>query len=389
MIEYRIAKGWRIFSALLAAAILIGGLLFIVHSFDTGPAPGSKTALLVLGIVFLPVALFLFAETTVTRLMIDEYSMTLKRAFSTRSIPLKDIEGFVRGEKDSLYIKSGDGGRPIRIPPNIERRTELMEWLKERYPDLNVVEYEKETSNILENDQFGDTIEQREANLKMARKTAGILSVVSVALLFWSIVYPQPFDTLMILVLISPFAGIYAVWYFKGLLRLSARKGSAYPSALYLFVLAVFAVFANVMRGYDLYLFPSAAWRILILLSVGMSVIVIMAGKKALAAEKRPPLAWLLIFLLAGVYSFGLLVFSNCFYDRSIPQEWRVQITGKHISHGKSTTYSLELSPWGRFDDGKRVTVTKSFYYSVETNDSLSVFLRQGKWDIPWYRIAN
>ena len=109
---------------------------------------------------------------------------------------------------------------------------------------------------------------------------------------------------------------------------------------------------------------------------------------RATTAEKSPAIGYLLILLLAGVYSYNVLIFSNCYYDRARPERYRVQVVDKTISRGKSTSYHLSLSSWGIYDEGKKVTVSRAFYFAVDLNDSLSVYVKPGKWNIPWYRVA-
>lgn len=386
MMEYQISKGWRIFSGLLAAALLVGGILLIVHSFNA--VLGSKPAFFLMGAILSPVALYLFISSAVTRLTIDEYSITIKRAYSSRSIPLKDIEGYRRGEKDSLYIVPKDGVKSMRIPINLERRSELIEWLEEKYPDLDLIELEKETQQLLDNDRFGLTKEERKTNLARARRVAGIAWFVSAGLFTWVLIYPEPYEFLMIALLAAPLVAIYTTWYFKGLMRLTKTKSSPYPTVVIPALLPTFGILLRAIIGYDLYAFQKPAWTLLLVASVLVTLIVIGACREGLRGEKAKALLYVCIFVVAGAYSYGAIVFTNCFYDRSVPEKFRVQVTGKWISGGKSTSYYLKLSPWGRFEKGKQVTVSKSFYGRMETGDSLSVFLKQGKWNIPWYRVV-
>jgi hypothetical protein len=93
------------------------------------------------------------------------------------------------------------------------------------------------------------------------------------------------------------------------------------------------------------------------------------------------------MLILAGLYSYNALIFSNCAFDHQPSEISKVGIDGKHINHGKSTTYTLELSPWGRFSAGKNVQVPWSFYRSVQTGGSVNVYLHPGKWGIAWYEV--
>jgi hypothetical protein len=105
----------------------------------------------------------------------------------------------------------------------------LTEWLRGKYPDVDAVEYEKEKHDILEDDRFGLTKEEREGRLVRARRVMRNFSILSILLLGWMIIYPNPHEILMMALLLIPWAGVYFVWQFKGLLKLSLKKGRSLP----------------------------------------------------------------------------------------------------------------------------------------------------------------
>lgn len=344
--------------------------------------------LIIVGVIMIPFAIIIYRETVMHLLTIDDHLLTLRRGFSTRSIPLTDIEGYRRGEKNVLYIVARSDGKKVRVSQYLENREVLLEWLKEKYTDLDAKRIEEETKDILENDRFGETSEEREMKLKQARQVARGGIAASFLLFVWLVFYPEPFEILMIVIFAVPLAGLYAVWYFGGLLRLGAKKASAYPSALYMLFMPVLAGWVSVLRGYDLYPVPGSAWRMIVVIAVFLAVVAALACREVLSTEKSPVVGYLLILLLAGLYSYNLLVFSNCYYDRARPERYRVEILNKTISRGRSTSYHLSLSSWGIYGEGKKVTVSRAFYNAVHINDSLSVYVKPGKWNIPWYRVA-
>ncbi|MES1161218.1 MAG: hypothetical protein ABUM51_10700, partial [Bacteroidota bacterium] len=78
-----------------------------------------------------------------------------------------------------------------------------------------------------------------------------------------------------------------------------------------------------------------------------------------------------------------------CYRDRSVSQVFRVEIKDKHIQSGKTTTYYLRLAPWGRFPEEEEVSVTKRLYEAMQTGDQVYVYLKKGKWNIPWFWVTN
>jgi hypothetical protein len=387
MMEFRIAKGWRFFILLFATFFLAMGILCIYRAFSPSKS-GTPTVLFVMGVIVLGVAVLIYRETMMTLLTIDDQSVTLRRSFSNRSLLLTEIEGFKRGEKGALIIVPKDGGKPLRLADSLENKEDLLAWLKRSYPDLDARRMEEETKDILGNEHFGGTMEEREARLKSARKVAGAGVVLSFLLFFWMIFYPKPYELLMLVALAIPLAGIVGVWYFKGLLRLSVKKGSAYPSALFPLMMPVMAAWLGGLREYQLNPVPSAAWRSILLIGVLLGGVIILACREALSVEKNRVIGYIILLVMAGLYSYSAVVFSNCYYDESASVTYGVQVMNKTISRGKSTSYHLQLAPWGVYADGKKVSVSRDLYNNTQIADSVSIYQKPGRWAIPWYRIG-
>jgi hypothetical protein len=388
MNEYPISKAYKAIGLLFSAAFAIGGiyLLFLLATPDSNGA--AQTAKLVFGIALLPLGYWVYRESLRLGVTVDERQLTVQHAFSSRSIGLGDIDGYRTGDKDAFLIIPKDGGKSLPLPKGISGRSDLLDWVKEKYEDVDARERAAETETLLEDEQFGASREERETTLKRAKRTAIIANGTGFVLVMWAFLYPTPFETLMIVLCVAPLVGGYFIWHYKGLMRLSSRKSSPYPSTTMLMTFPLFGLGLEVVIRYDLYGFPGSAWMVAVCGAVLLTLIASACFSKALAAEKKKPLAVFCIFLAASAYSFGVLVFSNCFYDRSASQKFAVEVTGKSVSHGKTTTYHLDLSPWGKYSNGDHVQVSSSFYNAVESGDSVWVFLHSGKWGIPWYRVV-
>jgi hypothetical protein len=152
-------------------------------------------------------------------------------------------------------------------------------------------------------------------------------------------------------------------------------------------LMATFAAVLIVVRSYDLYLFGEKAWSLLAGGTVAATIICIGACWQAIATARKKIVTYIVVFVMAAIYSFSLLTFSNCYYDRSSPTIFHVAVTGKRTSSGRSTSYYVSLSPWGQYANGNEVSVSRAFYQYVNAQDSLSVYLKYGKWGIPWYRL--
>jgi hypothetical protein len=387
MKEYPISRANFIAGFVFGALFFVGGII-LLFAGGLASTHGGQIAGFVLGVLLAPLGLYLFRECTRLRVTIDDHQLTVQHAFSSQSMALTDIDGYLIGDKESCYLIASGDEKSLRVPKGLADRSDLLDWIKEKYEDIDARECEAEKAALLENEEFGVSRHEREAMLKRAGRISIIFYLVNLALLLWVLAYPRPFELLMILVLTSPWAGVYFTWKYKGLLRLSRRKSSPYPSVVVGMTLPVIGAALRVIASYDLYGFPASALKTLLAGSLLVTVAGTVMMKEALSAEKRKILAVIVIFIIASAYFFGVLVFSNCHYDHSSPTVLQVGVNGKHESHGRSSTYYLELSPWGKYRNGTSVQVGRSFYDAVASGDSIFVGLYEGKWKIPWYRIG-
>jgi hypothetical protein len=122
MIEYRISTYDRMLQLVLAAAFSIGGIAAVIAGFHGN---GSALPVAVLAIVLIPSGIFFYLETTRLRVTIDEQSITVTHAFSSRSILLDEIAGLRHGQKKAILLDLKSGGKnfkmkasavPLKIP---------------------------------------------------------------------------------------------------------------------------------------------------------------------------------------------------------------------------------------------------------------------------------
>lgn len=347
----------------------------------------SNPALLIPAVILMGLGYLLYRMASRLRLTIDEYSITVCNGVSTNSVLLDEVSGFRRGDKEGIVLVRKNGEKSLSIPGTVERRAELLDWLKERFPDINAQAALEVTEEVLHDERYGLTEEDRKRRLSQARKLM-IYSAFVVPIFFaWALISQRPPNLVIWILMAFPLLAIWLTWSYKGILRLYVSKGKPYPTLLMVVIIAELAAFLSVMRGFNIYSFDGRFWAATLGLSVVVLLVWAAACRAAMAGEKNLFAVYVGMLILAGLYSYNALIFSNCTFDHQRSEISRVGIDGKHINHGKSTTYTLELSPWGRFSDGKNVLVPWSFYRSVQTGDSVNVYLHPGKWGIAWYEV--
>ena len=385
MNEYPIAPVAKALGYLFAAACFFGGIYLLYLAFHGGPI-NATAPILIVGILLIALGVCFYRGVNRLLVTVDDKVLTVRDLFRNNEIQLNEIDGYRRGDKNAFLLVPKDGGKAIAIPSSLRDRKELIEWIQERYEDVDARERAVETEILLEDDRYGQTREEREAALKKAKLSAFVAYIAALVLFFWYLFYPQPYELIMVLIFAAPLVAVYLTWSNKGLLRFTTKKSSPKPTGILLLIFPIISGFINAIQN-RLYDFPMPAVLIIGVVALVLSVLGGTAMRAALAEEPQKAWAIVLLVVFSAGYSFGLVVFSNCYYDHSEAQVIRVRVTDKQVIHGKSTSYYLVLSPWGKYVDGNKVSISRSFYNSTNVEDTVSIHLNKGKWGIPWYRL--
>jgi len=380
--EYRMSGGNKALLYIFSVFLFGVGIFTIYNALHTGKPGIFIVAAFALGVSFL-----LYHSASRLLLTIDEYSITLYNGFTTKSVLLDEIGGFRPGDKDALVLVRKSGERALTIPGTMEQRSELRDWLKERYPDINAQLAREVTEEVLHEERYGLTEEDRARRLTQARKIMLYSAFVAPLFIGWVLIRPQPFKLLMLILLTVPLAAVWLTWSYKGILRLYMSKTRPYPTLAMAVFFTEAAAFVAVFREYNIYLINERFWGLVLGVTIFVLLVWAMACRGAAAGEKNLFAVYAGMLLLGGVYSYCAVLFVNCEYDHQRGVITRVSVDGKHVSGGKMKTYYLNLSPWGRFADENDARVSQSFYYSVSTGDSVNVYLHPGEWGVPWYEV--
>ena len=381
--EYRIAKGWRIAGVVFGILFIAGGLAFLLSPWYNDNMHKTPIVAIVAGAAFMALGAVAWVDTLKSKLTIDNVSITQEGAFQRKSLLLADIKGY-RKEKDYLFLVPKSGKGALKISNYVERREELRAWIEGKYPDVDQLVVEEETKEILADENFGSTTEERQQLLANAKKTATIFNVTSTIIIFWLFIYPKPYQLAWVMALLVAPASLYILWRFKGLVTVNDTKKSAYPSMLPVLLFACLIVGVRALIDYDIYVYNNV-WKYMLgiaaVLSAATYSIAYTGHQKDI--NKKP-----IIFALAALfamYGYGATVFANCHFDASQPQVFTEPVTDMRVSHGKSTTYYITTAPWGQYTGPKEISVAKSLYQSLQPGDSVNIYLQPGRLGIPWY----
>jgi hypothetical protein len=103
----------------------------------------------------------------------------------------------------------------------------------------------------------------------------------------------------------------------------------------------------------------------------------------------RTPSLPLILLIYGSLYAFGVVTVADTLLDRRQPATYATTVLDRHIVHGRSTTYYLDLAPWGPYARENKMSVGHREYASAQIGEAVCLSLHAGYLHAPWYtRVA-
>ncbi|MGO9938091.1 MAG: hypothetical protein ACLPH3_10515 [Terracidiphilus sp.] len=366
------------------------GILFAAFAAFAGWTESSPDAARAIPIVvplfFWAFGGFMLAWPLRARLIIDGTRIEVRGIFRERSADIKDIKGFRtfqsrNGSFTKLYLKDGRGS--ITISNSFSTDDDYRTWFQQ-LTDLDKRDRDELLAKIAHERDLGTTPDERMGKLSNAKTWSIFLTIVSgvaaAALAFGPLTFHVPAFTIL---MVTPAAAFFLLQ--RSPLLYSLLKQKADPRAEMSFIL--------IASGIGLILSCSGLHFVsmepLLLIAVPIALVYFWAFY--LASQKGPSRQGRFVALLffAGIYGFGFGMLADTIADNAPATTYSADVLGKHISHGRSTTYYLELSPWGPKTSANRLSVPSKIYGSFAVGDQVCLSLHPGSLHAPWYQIVD
>jgi hypothetical protein len=372
-------RGWQrglflFFGALMGALALLIFVQFSQKSPEGGPP---------VVIALLPLAGCIYFLTVVmrSRLLIDKTHLEVRGPFSERYAELSDVEGFRtistrNGSFWRLFLKNGAS---ITIQKWFDC-DELREWFKQ-IDDLDERDRTAMLDEIKEAQTLGLTPDERMNALKQAGHMNLVVSSAAIAAAFAfffsegiahiAAAVVLTLTPVMVLFLLNSDPLLYAI----GKPKRDPRTD------LTIAVLA--SGFGLVLGGVSVHF---ASYKPL--LEWGALVLTLFVFAFWTGAKKSPNTQslFLILVIYGAMYAFGLVIVADTLLDRSQPSTFATTVVGEHVVHGKSTTYYLDLAPWGPYDRENKMSVGHREYSSAQIGEAVCLSLHSGYLHAPWYK---
>ncbi len=388
MKEYKIGKGWAIFIYIFAPLLIALFVWLLIMPFvldDTSIEMLYFLAPLSIGMIGLMVVGLL--DTIKGKVIVSSDTLSIRSTFINRDLKFQEIKGFQVEQNYIFVLPNTEKKKRIKISTYIGNSSELILWLSSNFPDLHQVNKEKEETEILDNFEYGRNVEERSSKLNQAKKVAKFFNWAGGLILVWTLFKPEPYEYAILASISLPVIATLTVVYFKGLIRIDEKKGSAYPTVFFAILMTSCGLFLRALLDYEI-LDYSNIWIPSIIIGIAMIALVVFGTKEFKFKKAKDYFSVLSLTIFFFGFGYGSIVTLNCMYDESNPETFQSKVLDKRISSGKTTTYYLKLTAWGGQTESDDVSVSEELYNYLEVDDNVNIYLKKGQLDIPWFIVT-
>lgn len=368
----------------IGAVCLLGGIALPFY-LDPHQSPWLLGAMIgAMGVVFLFISEAVMARR---RLVLSDDAAEYQTLLGTRRMAVSEVKGFRTGgdakHPTLVLIPTDKAAKKFSVPLSLDQDGRMRAWAVSHFPDLDAIELQSDLEAVLADDEFGFTVEERQAFLNRQQLLFKILSGAAFGVSLWAWFFPRPYEVVMgAQVLVALFAlacgalgrGLMTCW----------PTSKAHPTASIGLFLPGLVLLGRAALDFDVDSWQaaipavaagSALWVFLMVLSFKDT-------RKSLASMGVAAVLGLLL-------GAGSVLQWNVLADRGEPVILETFVVDKRESHGKSDTYTLVLAPW---KEGEKAPVEysseKELYDVVEAGQPVWVWTEPGALRIPWYFVS-
>ncbi|WP_058189014.1 hypothetical protein [Terracidiphilus gabretensis] len=379
--EYRLTSRDKGFSLVAGVALPCLGVFLTWNTSESS----ANFLVTMLSAFFIGYGPYLIAYAVRSRFILEATRLTVRGPFLERSVDLSEIEGFRtvstrRSSYMELQLKNGRSN--IAIRESFESDDYSEGWFGQ-LADLDLTDRDSMIEAIANEAELGATPEQRLAALSIAQLwNIALSAILAIAALTLNLSHP-PYRGLGAVILI---AGPAAAFFFaqRSPLLFTAFRRDSDPRielAVPLFVSSAGLCINLFVQGAK-FVFIEGSFLVATLIAAVYLIVYFVTVRKSLS---RSRLAFPLL-LCALSFSYGLTFVANVVFDDSAGTPFQTAVYNKYVSHGKSDTYHLLISPWGPITDIYDMQVSGPDFDSYAPGDPICFRLHPGTLRLQWYQ---
>jgi len=384
--EYKTSTGYKIFYGLgIICLICFTIYLSIIDTKD-------GKAIIILPLLGIIVSALVIVNLSKRKVIISDYSVKYISIWGSKEIVNKDVKGYrVLDKRIVIYpLDSLSSKINIKDYSSIGDSFELIKKLSGIYTDLDAVSYQDNINEIYNNNEFGNTKEDRISALKKSKRTALIYNCGGILIFIISLIFTEFIlkdDLIKIVFVLYPIAGIILLILSKGLIKLVSGKNSAFGSLIAGMYTSTIASLIIFITHYDFVTVSNLCLPVLII-SVVIGIVVWKYGYDK--SENAVKGQLILLILISIFYACPLTMFVNCKLDASAPTVYKSKILGRDISHNNGRNYChITISTWGAEQQYSPVLhIDQKLYDNLESEQFVNVNIKHGLLNIPWFYVT-
>jgi len=381
--EYNISTNGKTFAFIAAGFLITSGTLLALYA-AVGKLPHDLFVFaIVFALLLILIGAYIAYDAVKIKLVITDTQVELTHAFSNTVFLLTDVKGY-RTVKDNMFLILKEGNKAVRLPKNLQDIDNIKHWAESNFGNANKIIIEEERQEILADENFGATPNARLRRLNIAKLYMYVINTVAV---LYSVVFLFLFNAGSILWTIMfalPCTVIITVWRFKGLIKVNITSATAHPSLFIAIFMSVFFMLIKTLNEYTTYEYMQL-FKYIVTSAIVMTVIAYSIVSSQRKYFKKPVTFIICSIFISAIYSYSILVFINCYYDKTSPQVFNEPVIDKYVIHGKNTSYNIVTPAWGRYYKRQSFSIGETKYSKVHLGDTVFICLYSGRLHIPWY----
>lgn len=260
--------------------------------------------------------------------------------------------------------------------------------MRDNFVDLNSIEYQEGLNEILADSGLGLTEDERKSTLATARNVSIAYSLGGVVVLIGGALLRTITANMLvsILILLYPVLGAVIIYKSNGLIRFFSKKTSPYYHIFMGVYMSTLLLLVASFTNYEI-LDYSNIWYFIII-AIAFGALMKLASPNKVNTVSEPKGGIVVLILVSLLYGYGCLLQINCLFDKSPEKIYHANVVDHYINHNKGTHPYLRIDTWGPQIKVKDIQVSMSFYNSQPIGSAVTVHLKKGLFNIPWYNIS-
>lgn len=380
---YRASGGWRVGLIACGLLLLIGGVAGAWY-LATEPLRNPQARFWLVGLcaMFGLLGGYCLLSTLRSRVLLYPDRIEVVELTRTTALPRQEIRGWrsIPTSPPGFMLVPRDSSRKaLKVAQVFRLDAEFTEWLY-TLPSLDREDARTSKAEIRQNIHLGATPGDRIKTLAKGRRKAAILSALTAVLGLWGFVYPAPYVLVISLLAALPWIALELVRRSAGLFRVDAGRNDVHPTVAVAFIVPPMVLLLRAATDFNV---VQSLSTVAVTLGIGGCLLFAMFVADRSQRGKVGSGVALGLFCLA--YGYGATIEANVLLDRSSPTTYEVVVIDKHVSRGKTTSYNLELGPWGSIAKPNKLRVGRATYDPIQPGDILLIDLRKGAMGVNWY----